>query len=86
VSATELPKSPGHPFYVRLNQALEAAGFDEFVEKACRGFCAQVLGLGLIPGRYTLTSEAQRALRPPRASAAEGACSRPIPRSTVTLG
>ncbi|HYT90388.1 MAG TPA: hypothetical protein VEL76_16900 [Gemmataceae bacterium] len=28
VSASELPKSPGHPFYVRLNQALESAGFD----------------------------------------------------------
>ena len=53
VSASELPKSPGHPFYVRLNQALEAAGFDEFVEKACRGFYAPVLGRpGLVPGRY----------------------------------
>ena len=53
VSASELPKSPGHPFYVRLNQALESAGFDGFVEKACRGFYAPVLGRpGLSPGRY----------------------------------
>ena len=53
VSASELPRSPGHPFYVRLNQALELAGFDGFVERVCRGFYAPVLGRpGLSPGRY----------------------------------
>ena len=53
VSTSELPKSPGHPFYVRLNQVLESAGFDDFVEKACRGFYASVLGRpSLLPARY----------------------------------
>ena len=32
VTTAELPTSVGHPFYERLNQVLEAAGFDAFVE------------------------------------------------------
>jgi transposase len=53
VSASELPTSPGHPFYVGLNQALEGEGFDSFIEKLCQRFYAPVLGRpGLVPGRY----------------------------------
>ena len=53
VAAIELPRSPGHPFYQRLNQALEAQGFDSFVEKACRPFYAPGVGRpSLLPGRY----------------------------------
>jgi transposase len=45
--------SPGHPFYVRLNEILEAAGFDRFVEEQCRPFYAPVMGRpSLAPGRY----------------------------------
>ena len=29
VAASDLPKSPGHPFYQRLNAVLEQAGFDK---------------------------------------------------------
>ena len=36
IAATELPMSPGHPFYARLNAILEAAGFDAFVEAVSR--------------------------------------------------
>ena len=32
VAAEKLPRSPGHPFYERLNRVLEKAGFDAFVE------------------------------------------------------
>ena len=32
VATTELPKSPGHPFYRRLNQLLAEAGFDAWLE------------------------------------------------------
>ena len=32
VATQKLPRSPGHPFYERLNQVLEKAGFDAFVE------------------------------------------------------
>ena len=35
VPVAELPKSPAHPFYSRLNQLLAEAGFDEFVEGLC---------------------------------------------------
>src|SRR5271154_6834570 len=53
VAAAELPKSPGHPFYTRLNALLDADGFDRFVEGQCARFYAPVLGRpSLAPGRY----------------------------------
>ena len=53
ISASELPMSPGHPFYVRLNRALESEGFDGYVEKLSRRFYAPLLGRpSLSPGRY----------------------------------
>ncbi len=35
VSWVELPRSPGHVFYDRLQAELVAAGFDRFVEGLC---------------------------------------------------
>jgi hypothetical protein len=32
----DLAEAPRHPFYRRLNQVLEQAGFDEFCEARCR--------------------------------------------------
>ena len=53
VATSELPKSPGHPFYVRLDALLEAHDFDRFVEGLCGRFYAPVMGRpGLTPGRY----------------------------------
>lgn len=53
VTASELPKSPGHPFYQRLNVVLEEAGFDRFAEKSCeRYYAGQVGRPSLLPGRY----------------------------------
>jgi transposase len=53
VATSDLPKSPGHPFYARLNALLEAANFDQFVEKTCQRFYAPVMGRpSLAPGRY----------------------------------
>jgi transposase len=53
IPTTELPVSPGHPFYVRLNAILDAAGFDRFAEEQCQAFYAAVMGRpGLPPGRY----------------------------------
>src|SRR3989440_2291028 len=53
IPTTELPVSPGHPFYVRLNVILDAAGFDRFVEDQCRRFYAPTMGRpSLAPGRY----------------------------------
>ena len=53
VSTSDLPRSPGHPFYSRLNRILAASGFDQFVEAYCEEFYAPVLGRpSLTPGRY----------------------------------
>lgn len=53
VPTTELPVSPGHPFYTKLNAILEANGFDRFAEGECQQFYARVMGRpGLPPGRY----------------------------------
>ena len=53
VATQKLPRSPGHPFYERLNQVLEKAGFDAFVEALCARFYADGIGRpSLRPGRY----------------------------------
>src|ERR1700676_3213703 len=53
VATAELPKSPGHPFYTRLNVLLDAEYFDRFVEGQCARFYAPVMGRpSLAPGRY----------------------------------
>src|SRR5712672_1420838 len=53
IAASELPKSPGHPFYVRISAVLDAHDFDGFVEDLCSGFYAPVMGRpSLPPGRY----------------------------------
>jgi hypothetical protein len=62
IPTTELPVSPGHPFYVRLNEVLAGAGFDRFVENQCRPFYAPVMGRpSLAPGRYFRLARARRA-------------------------
>ena len=53
VATRKLPRSPRHPFYERLNQVLEKAGFDAFVETRCARFNADGIGRpSLRPGRY----------------------------------
>jgi transposase len=53
VATSDLPKSPGHPFYQRLNRVLAANSFDAFVEAACRRFYAPKMGRpSMPPGRY----------------------------------
>jgi transposase len=53
IAASDLPTSPGHPFYARLNAVLDAHGFDRFAEDQCRAFYAKVMGRpGLAPGQY----------------------------------
>ena len=41
VAAQELPRSPGHVFYEKLNEVLEAGGFDRFVEELCAAHYAE---------------------------------------------
>src|SRR5207245_1170921 len=53
IAHTELAAAPGHPFYQRLNELLEAEGFDEFVEGRCTKFYAEKYGRpSLTPGIY----------------------------------
>ena len=50
---SELPEAPGHPFYSRLNEVLDKAGFDKYCEDACAGFYHAKLGRpSLAPGTY----------------------------------
>jgi transposase len=53
VATQDLPRSAAHPFYTRLNQILDQAAFDEYVERLCQPFYADDVGRpGLPPGRY----------------------------------
>ncbi len=53
VCTTELPTSPGHPFYQKLNQILAEAGFDRWIEERCRPYYAEKVGRpSLPPGTY----------------------------------
>lgn len=49
VATTRLPRSPGHPFYERLNRVLCDAKFDRFVEEKCEPFYASGRGRPSIP-------------------------------------
>jgi transposase len=49
----ELPRSPGHVFYDRLQAVLREAEFDAFAEQLCQPFYATRMGApSLPPGRY----------------------------------
>jgi len=53
VTWAEMPRSPGHAFYDKLQKLLNEAGFDGFVETICKPFYAPRMGApSLPPGRY----------------------------------
>jgi transposase len=53
VATQDLPRTAAHAFYTRLNQILDQADFDGYVEALCQGFYADEVGHpGLPPGRY----------------------------------
>jgi len=41
VPTSQLPRSPGHVFYVKLNELLAEAGFDRWVENLCQPYYAE---------------------------------------------
>lgn len=49
ITALDLPLSDGHGFYAKLNQLLEGAGFDAWIEKLCGPYYSQVRGRPGIP-------------------------------------
>jgi transposase len=53
VTWAEMPRSPGHVFYDRLQAVLIAGGFDGFVETVCQPYYAPKMGAPSVPpGRY----------------------------------
>ena len=53
IATSDLPTTVAHPFYDRLNQVLDDAGFDPYVETLCARFYAPTMGRpSLAPGRY----------------------------------
>src|SRR5215204_4176050 len=53
VAWSEMPRSPGHIFYDRLQAELVTAGFDSFAEGLCALYYTARLGRpSLPPGRY----------------------------------
>src|SRR6202022_2741774 len=45
----EIPRSPGHAFYDRLQSLLKEAGFDVFVEDVCKPYYAARMGAPSLP-------------------------------------
>ena len=53
VTWPEMPRSPGHVFYDRLQRVLIAADFDAFAETTCKPYYAAKMGAPSVPpGRY----------------------------------
>ena len=53
VSWSEMPRSPGHVFYDRLQSVLIEGGFEAFAEASCRPYYAVRMGAPSVPpGRY----------------------------------
>ena len=71
VAASDLPKSPGHPFYTALNRLLAENGFDTLVEKLCAPYYAETVGRpGVPPGRL-LPDALRRVLRGPEVASSD---------------
>lgn len=49
VPTQAMPKSPGHPFYRKLNELLGEADFDAFVQELCQPYYAEGVGRPSIP-------------------------------------
>lgn len=53
MSWVDLPRSPGHAFYDKLQEVLIKGGFDAFAEEVCQPFYAKKMGAPSVPpGRY----------------------------------
>jgi len=49
LATADLPQSPGHPFYRKLNDLLGAVGFDPWAEQLCQPYYAEAVGRPSIP-------------------------------------
>ena len=56
IATAEMPSTPAHPFYRKLNEVLDSNGFDAFAEARCREFYAEKMGRpSLAPAVYFRT-------------------------------
>ena len=49
IAGDSLPRTPGHPFYEKLNAVLDEQGFDLFVERECAPYYAEKTGRPSMP-------------------------------------
>ena len=49
IASCDLPRSPGHPFYDKLNRLLASADFDRYVEGLCGPYYDETMGAPSIP-------------------------------------
>ena len=61
VGWAEMPRSPGHVFYDRLQSVLIEGGFDGFAEAACRSFCCPIV-ISESPGQIRTSKNQTRPL------------------------
>jgi transposase len=52
IPSANVVKGPGHPFYSKLNQVLQEAGFDDYVEKLCEPYYKEGGRPSIPPGVY----------------------------------
>lgn len=52
IPAMEIAQGPGHPFYSKLNQVLQKAGFDDFAQELCAPYYKDGGRPGIPPGVY----------------------------------
>jgi len=55
IASGDVARSPGHPFYQRMNELLDGENFDEFAEGLCRKFYAPRMG-GLVWRRVSISA------------------------------
>ena len=49
IAGDALPRTPGHPFYEKLNAVLDEHGFEAFVERECTAYYAEKMGRPSLP-------------------------------------
>ena len=66
VTWAEMPRSPGHAFYDRLQSVLLEAGFDAFVEQVCKPYYAAADGRSVAAAGAVFPHAYDRLFRGPR--------------------
>jgi hypothetical protein len=69
IASGDLPKSPGHPFYQRLNKLLVEADFDRWVERLCKPYLRRKAGPAIDSAWRLLPHDFGRLLRRDRLAA-----------------